>query len=130
MLKQLSIISAMTLISFSAQADIIKCSFTEPFITTEYSTTQSTLTIRHDGTDEKKVIKNVSFQIKAAGDFELVSKDGKILQKLFLNFKGSDGMSDNIYPYDVQDYTWTGNNQHALYGGCSSNFLKTKIVEP
>lgn len=130
MLKQLSIIGATALISLSAQADIIKCSFTEPFINTEYSTTQSTLTIINGPLEETEVIKNVSFQIKSAGEFELVSKEGKVLQRLFLNFKGSDGMSDNIYPYDVQDYKWTGDSKHALYGGCSSNYLKTKIVEP
>lgn len=113
--------------SFSAQADIIKCTFTEPFISTEYSTTQSILVIENSSLGLTTTLKNVSFQIKAAGVFELVSKEGKVLQRLSLNNKGSDGMSDNIYPYEARDYHWTEGPQ-ALYGGCSSNYLKTKIV--
>lgn len=128
--KKFSMLFVMSLISFGAKADIIKCSFTEPFITTIYSMSQSTLTIQDPVLKKAKVLKDVSFQIKEAGKFELVAKDGKILQKLDLNNKGSDGMSENIYPYEVQDFTWGGDQSHTLWGGCSSNSLKTKFVEP
>jgi hypothetical protein len=114
------------MLSFSAQADIIKCYFTEPFITTQYSMVQQRLTYFGpdlNGSDSVLAVYNkVSFQIKGAGDFEIVSKDGKVLQKLTLNFKGSDGMSDQTYPYDVQDYTMRGANNGV--GGCASNYLK------
>lgn len=56
--------------------------------------TQSTLTYREDVEGKVQVIKNVSFQIKAPGIFELVAQDGKVLQTLTLNSKGSDGMSE------------------------------------
>jgi len=75
------------------------------------------------GKMETKTIKNVSFQIKEAGKFEIVAKNGKVLQKLELNNKGSDGMSNINYPYEVKDNTMiTGAN--GGWGGCSSNALK------
>ncbi len=99
-----------------AQADIIKCKFTEPFINTTYSMTQSTLTI--EGLDiPKQVIKNVSFQILGQNHFELWDKNKNVIQKLDLDYTGSDGMSDLTYPYNVQ---W---NTKGLWGGCESNFL-------
>ncbi|MCM2352405.1 MAG: hypothetical protein NDI63_02235 [Pseudobdellovibrio sp.] len=104
----------------TASADIIKCTFTEPFVSSTYSMTQSTLTYESiDG--QKTVIQKVSMQIKAAGIFELVAKDGKVLQRLDLNNQGSNGMSDHVYPYDVQDNTSMTNNGR---GGCESNYLK------
>jgi len=119
-------ITALLMISSISHADVIKCSFTEPFVGTVYSMTQSTLTYS-DFEYKKHVIKNVSFQIKEAGVFELVAKDGKVLQTLTLNHKGSDGMSDYVYPYDVKDssmLTYANNG----YGGCSSNHLK--VINP
>lgn len=107
-----------------ASADIIKCTFTEPFVSSEYSMTQSQLAYTNVE-DKKTVIKNVSFQIKAAGVFELV-KDGQVLQSLELNYKGSNGMSDHVYPYSVKD-----NNDITMqgYGGCVSNSLKALLPE-
>lgn len=123
-MKTLLTTTALLLAASVSQADIIKCSFTEPFINTVYSTTQSTLTI--SGFDiQKQVIKNVSFQIKGPGSFDLIDNKGKVLQKLTLNFAGSDGMSDNVYPYEVQDFSMHS-YANGGYGGCSSNFLKTK----
>lgn len=108
---------ATALFSSLACADIIKCYFTEPFIQTTYSMAQQTLSLyRMD--EQTEIIKNVSFQIKEAGKFEIVAKDGEILQELTLNHNGSDGMSENVYPYEVK---WG-----VFFGGCSSNYLKIK----
>ena len=116
-------IALMTIFAATAaRADIINCVFTEPFVDSSYSMTQSTLTYKNfEG--GKTVIKNVSFQIKSAGVFELVSKDGKVLQTLTLNNQGSDGMSDRSYPYDVKDSSMDKNANNG-YGGCTSNALK------
>lgn len=117
--------AALMLFANVSHADIIKCSFTEPFISSTYSTTQSTLTyIDHGDIEAKRVIKNVSFQIKGPGAFELVDSKGTVLQKLTLNNNGSDGMSENVYPYEVQDLGMYGANNGI--GGCSSNYLKTE----
>ena len=125
-MKSLIFTSAITLISATSQADIIKCMFTEPFFDTTYSMAQQTLTYSaFTGDDKPEItkIKNVSFQIKGAGDFELVAKDGTVLQKISLNNKGSDGMSDRTYPYEVQDKGMDG-MANSGWGGCTSNFLK------
>lgn len=106
----------------AARADIINCVFTEPFVNSSYSMSQSTLTYDRFDTG-KSVIKNVSFQIKSAGVFELVDKSGKVLQTLTLNGQGSDGMSDRTYPYDVKDSSMDKNANNG-YGGCTSNQLK------
>jgi hypothetical protein len=123
-----TILATILLLASMSQADMIKCSFTEPFIMTTYSTSKSELT--YEGADLKKFsVKNVSFQIKSAGVFELVSKDGKVLQSLTLNNKGSNGMSDTIYPFEVKDNTsiMTANGG---FGGCISNHLQSKEGNP
>jgi len=122
-MKTLLIVSFSLLASVSS-ADVIKCTFTEPFIDTTYSMTQSTLTYKNiDG--KTTVLKNVSFQIKDAGEFVLLSKDRKVLQELNLDHKGSNGMSDTVYPYSVKDNSpvMTANGG---YGGCVSNYLKSR----
>ncbi len=101
-----------------AQADIITCKFTEPFVTTVYSTTQSTLTVRHELEGREDVLRNVSIQIMKAGLFELWGPDRQPLQRLEINFHGSDGMSDREYPYSVE---WISTR---LRGGCTSLHLR------
>lgn len=117
-----AILATGMMVSSLASADVIKCVFTEPFVNTTYSMTQSTLTIEAAG-EGKSVIQNVSFQIKGAGQFELVAKNGKVLQKLSLDNKGSDGMSDKNYPFTVQDLSQSKMANNGI-GGCTSNSLK------
>lgn len=118
-----AILGLVLLFSFSAQADIIKCTFTEPFVSFDYSMTQSSMTITDSSaypTPKVTIVKNVSFQILAPGTFQLRDKNNNVLVDLHLDFKGSDGMSDNEYPYTAY---W---KSLSLWGGCSSNFLATK----
>jgi uncharacterized membrane protein len=111
---------SILLFQTSAHADLIKCVFSEPFVTTVYSMSQQTLTV--DPTNGQiKVIKQVSFQIKSPGKFELVGPNGEVLQKLELNGRGSDGMSDKVYPYDVIDTSLSKISNNGM-GGCTSNF--------
>lgn len=119
------IVLAFAFFAVAAQADVIKCNFTEPFVVSTYNTDTQTLSysaFTGEAKDEVTTIKKVSFLIKAPGEFELISKDGKVLQSLKLNGKGSDGMSDRIYPYEVKD---TGFEMMANsgFGGCSSRNL-------
>ncbi|MBC7421691.1 MAG: hypothetical protein H7328_13260 [Bdellovibrio sp.] len=122
------ILTAVLLANVSAHADIIKCDFTEPFLATTYSMTQQTLTYDTSfltgNKGSTKVFKNVSFQIKGAGKFELVAKDGTVLQKLDLSFNGSNGMSDGVYPYEVKDESDVFGGANGGVGGCVSNYLK------
>lgn len=120
-MKTLLIASLATmLMSISAQAEIIKCTFTEPFVSLEYNTATETLKESEAVMGKKRVIKNVSFQIKYAGTFLLKDKNGKLLAELKLENKGSDGMSDAIYPYEInyKDMLGMANNG---FGGCTSS---------
>lgn len=106
-----------SIVSVSAQADIIKCNFTEPFISFQYSMTQSAVELVDYSYDpaKKTTVKNVSMQVKGPGYFELWNKNNQVIATLTLDNNGSDGMSDNRYPYSIQ---WKN-----MYGGCTSNFL-------
>ena len=44
----------------------------------------------------------------------------QVVQRLELSYKGSDGMSDFVYPYSVH---WISED---LYGGCTSNHQNRK----
>ena len=100
-----------------SRADVIRCVFTEPFITTVYNTNQSTLTIFHDVEKREDAPIFLSFQIIKPGVFELWESKNQVVQRLELSFRGSDGMSDQVYPYDVE---WL---PLKLRGGCTSNHL-------
>ncbi len=105
--------------SFTAQADILKCDFTEPFYQVTYSMAQQSLRI--ESPDSVEVLKGISFQIKGPGLFELWDANKVRVMELNLNFAGSNGMSDTVYPYDARWLTMGG-----LWGGCISNFLPAK----
>lgn len=118
--KPLAAFSLLSVFSSPSFADIIKCSFTEPFAATTYSMAQQSLRIQTpSGT---KVLRNVSFQIMGPARFNIVANNGRILQRLALTFRGSDGMSDRVYPYEA---TFTPSSRGPQYnpGGCSSNYL-------
>lgn len=121
-MKKLVFATTLLLASVS-QADVIRCTFTEPFVNSTYSMTKSELTF--SGANGSGKIKNVSFQIKDAGSFELVSKDGKVLQTLTLTNNGTDGSSDAVYPFEVKDSSKV-TGDHSAVGVCVSNHLKSK----
>ena len=116
MVRQIFCIIAMAVPTI-ANADIITCNFTEPFVTTIYSTSQNTLSVYYKAERRQEVLRNISFQIIQAGRFELWDTNRRPVQRLELTFKGSDGMSDKLYPYDAH---WISND---LRGGCTSIHL-------
>lgn len=126
-MKNLIILSAF-MFSVSSYAEVINCTFTEPFISFSYNTATETLVEKEAVMDQTKVLKKVSFQIKYAGTFLLKDKAGKLLAELKLNNQGSDGMSDAVYPYDAK-YMSTMGTSHPLFGGCTSS-LKPMVREP
>jgi uncharacterized membrane protein len=44
----------------------------------------------------------------------------RVVQRLELSFRGSDGMSDRVYPYEAH---WLSKD---LHGGCTSNHLSVR----
>lgn len=127
-MKKVIIAALGTFLSLSVHADVINC-FSESIRST-YSMSQQTLTYinMQAAKGEKKeiaIFRNVSFQVRSAGIFELVSKEKKILQTLNLNSQGSDGRTDDVYPYDMNDTSGTS-FESINRGGCTSNYLKAK----
>jgi hypothetical protein len=111
---------SILLLQVTAQADLIQCQFTEPFVTTVYNLSQRTLVVM-PAAGQTEVIKHVSLEMKAPGKFELVGPTGEVLQKLALTGKGSDGMSDRVYPFDVVS-TSLEKVSNGGQGGCTSDF--------
>lgn len=100
-----------------AEADVIRCTFTEPFISMTYSMTQSSIEVVTP--DGNETIASVSFQILGPGQFALWDAAETALVTLSLDYRGSDGMSDTIFPYSALRAAESG-DQH---GGCWSNHL-------
>jgi len=111
----------MLLAGWQASADVIRCTFTEPFYSTTYNST--TRVLRIQGPELNVYSRDLTFQILGAGDFEIRTPGGTRRMKLLLNHQGSDGMSDFIYPYTGKLY-----RQGQIFtGGCESNYLKKKM---
>ncbi len=116
----ITILALVVLNSGLALAEDIQCHFTEPFAVTTYSSANHSLTVELAG-EKTKIITNVSLQSeKTAKKFKLISADGIVLQNLELNYAGSDGMSDRIYPYAVEDFEILAQTNPAFFGGCFS----------
>jgi hypothetical protein len=88
----------------ASEAEIIKCEYTEPFVTAVYS-----------------MLGNISLQIIKPNLFELWNINHEVIQRMELNGRGADGMSDTVYPYDATLYGYVTNFN--LRGGCTSNHL-------
>lgn len=125
-MKKFILTTAILAASISANADVITCNFGSTPVKSVYSMTKSTLTYIDLQTNQViNDFKNVSFQIKSPGQFELVAKNKMVLQKLSLNFKGNNGSNDDLkYPYDLEDNGLYESKKE--YAGCESNFLKAK----
>ena len=106
----------------ASEAEIIKCEYTGPFVTTVYSTNTSTLTITDAGDVSKnRSLANISLQIIKPNLFELWNVNQEVIQRMELNGRGADGMSDTVYPYDATLYGYVANFN--IRGGCTSNHL-------
>src|SRR5687768_15800995 len=123
MKKTLWITSFITtlLLSSISSANTITCLFTEPFFSTSYNTETQTLTIEALG-KSPEVIHSVSLQNKSPEKSVLIDSKNQMLQELDLNFSGSDGMSDTVYPYDAK-FIDPSNSSKKHFGGCTSDFL-------
>ncbi len=97
-----------------AKADIIKCSFTEPFVTTSYDTSLRRMTVTYDVEKRRTIFERISMRETRRGVFEFRNANGQVLQRVERSCRGSDGMSDRVYPYEAH---WIAEK---LYGGCTS----------
>lgn len=124
-MKSFSVLLPMLFFSAVSQAEIerttITCTFTNPFLTTIYKTVDMSFTIYDAFTNENTPPTTfLNVRLVAAGDMRvnLVTREGETIQKLHLNFNGSDGVSDVVYPYSAEwktDRTQSGKH----IGGCT-----------
>jgi hypothetical protein len=122
---------AVLFVAQISSADIIKCTFTEPFATLEYSTTQSKIKITKPKPSGIGV--NISYISSAYLQFMgpnhiVVQKSGNTVLDLVIDNIGSDAMSSAVYPYSAH-WFFPGSVPGGHVGGCTSNFLPY-IVAP
>ncbi len=105
-------------------AENIKCTFTEPFLTTTYNSETGKITIENP--DHGKATVPVKVEFTQNGT--LILSSAKISQTLeiFLIVEGSDGMSDFVYPFEGVINGYDGGVDGKLFGGCESDKLKKK----
>ena len=120
------ILIASVLSASVGQAEIYRCTFTEPFVNSQYDPADSTLTYR---SAEGKVVvfDGVSLEEAADGKIVLTSAEKGVLQTLELTFKASDGMSDRVYPFEVTDTSGLASvkSKNTAIGGCASKEHKS-----
>lgn len=120
---------ALLVASSVSRADVITCMFTEPFVDSTYDMETMTLTYHNAVDGQEEVKEYVSFVITGPGTFELRGEHGELWQTLSLTFKGSNGMSDQVYPYEVKDESMLTNANNGV-GGCSSERLPIREGQP
>lgn len=124
--------ATMSLASYahaSIPAEVYHCSFTEPFFSIDYN--EADLTLAKVGPEDyveqpngtflevPRIEANVTSHIASDGKLEFIDSNGVIRYTLELTGKGSDGMSDAIYPYEAVSKTAV-DTQLGQIGGCYS----------
>lgn len=130
--KMFALITAF--LSLSAQADVVSCSFTEPFFSLEINTETGTMTktepnfeeggegvITTEISDQIKIKKLNSKKVSQLVEVPryLVTSGKQKIMVLELDYQGSNGMSDHAFPYSTR---YEGN-----YGGCESDIVKAHL---
>ena len=109
----LSLIPAL-FFSDAARAETITCVYTEPFVNTVYQTGGRRLTLTR--AVEKEVHRFVVSARVRDGHIELVNRPQGLRQTMVRDGKGSDGMSDTVFPWS-STLAWK-RLPYRLHGGC------------
>lgn len=117
---------AFAAMSAEGQAGTLSCHFTEPFFSITYDSRTGTVTLLSADVTDPDTGKPIP-EILAEGaklrsvppdDYQprlKLEKDGKTILDLELTGQGSDGMSENIYPFDGTYGTRVGGCETAKY---------------
>lgn len=101
----LVVVLAAGCLAAPAAAEDFRCTFTEPSLTTVYRSATRTLTVFDPVIDYPKVRRTVYRHVfvtkRGRAKFEFRTRRGVLLHTLTLDHKGSDGMSDTIFPYSA-----------------------------
>jgi uncharacterized membrane protein len=97
-----------------SRAETITCVYTEPFLHTVYATGGHSLTLTR-AIENKTHRFRVSARVRD-GHIDLVNRPQALRQTMIRDGKGSDGMSDTVFPWSAT-LTWKA-LPHRLHGGC------------
>jgi len=98
----------------SLRAETITCTYTEPFVNTVYQTGGRSLTLTRAMEKEAHRFR-VSARVHPA-DIDLANRRLAFRQTMVRDGKGSDGMSDTVYPWSAT-LSWKA-LPYRLHGGC------------
>ena len=98
----------------SLRAETITCAYTAPFVNTVYQTGGRSLTLTRAVEKEAHRFR-VSARVRD-GHIELVNRPQALRQTMVRDGKGSDGMSDTVFPWSAT-LAWKG-LPYRLHGGC------------
>ena len=115
-----------------AHTKTIECSFTEPFFSIEVDLVKGNVFKTEpdwnseDGGSLRTLVATEVKLVSTSTDpllpsFNLVGKDGSLVLDMTLNFQGSDGMSDHMYPLDAM--------YGHMWGGCETDQLKAILPD-
>ncbi len=115
------IVAAVLTLGAAAQAETVKCSFTEPFI--QITVDPAAKTVTHlDAIENKTTVHPILENTTADGRTRIVWGPGEEENSVIEYWRdprgGSDGMSDFLFPYSAE--TWTGDVER-LVGGCETD---------
>jgi uncharacterized membrane protein len=124
--------AAQAVIVQSLQKNDVLCSFTEPFLTVRYSPIGRTIELAEDNLDDQPNIQGATSQSTSVpGEVLVISHDRQIVLSLIQDGKGSNGMSDDIYPISAKlttrgylPLTYQQDSPQVrfdLFGGCRFN---------
>jgi uncharacterized membrane protein len=122
-MKRWILAAALAALPAESRAGTLVCRFTEPFFTITYDSQSGTVTeLSADVFDEDtgqpvpRVLAEGAKLVKFdTGDYHpglRLEKDGKVILQLRLTGQGSDGMSDNIFPFEA--------DRDGRIGGCET----------
>ncbi len=97
-----------------AQADVVKCVYTEPFVDTAFDPVSKRITVTRVG---ERGAQTFRVSVRKIGDnLELANRQRAFRQTMVKDGMGSDGMSDTVFPYSA---TLTQKGlPYRLHGGC------------
>ena len=109
----------VTWLGFSAHAELVTCSFTEPFITMKVDATAKSVTV-HEGVEDRTDVYPIVESTTENGVTKVtfgIEEELTVLEYYRDPKGGSDGMSDFLFP--MTGKTRTGDT-HELVGGCAT----------
>ena len=105
-------------------ADVLTCHFTEPYFTVVHDTESATVKV--SGLQRStEIFEGIGLQLQGVNRLLLAWQEHRLA--LVINYRGSDQMSDTIYPIAA---LWQRSAEHrGQTGGCSTEHLSMIMPE-